>query len=329
MRPLLALSLVLLFPGRLSGQTIRVGTGDELFTRVAGAGVDGFGRLVVLDQGESRLVVFAPTGKRTQYHGRRGGGPGGFGEARAMAITASGQLVVVDPVPLRLTHYDMSRPDSVRYRGTWRIPFRGLALCASGERLFVQDDGAQGMIHEFRLGESGTELVRSFGEPKSRRPGMDRPALRLPMTNGLLACSPTSGLVAFASSQLGEVRVWRGDGREVGFHTLAPFAPIGYEPTDKGVRYVWPESGEIQRVEGLAIDDAGGVTVSVATLRKGSQEKRFMTWLFDRSGGVVSRTPASGWLLSATATRMVCAVEGEMGVEVHASIGRGGGESCR
>lgn len=326
-----ALALLSLAPVRAAAQTLRVGTGEgadaELFTRVAGAVVDRFGRLVVLDQGESRLVVFAPDGRRTQLLGRRGGGPGEFGEARGVALTGSGQLLVVDPVTSRLTGYDLSRADSVRYRGTWRIRIRGLALCASGARVFVQDEDAAGMIHELRLGEQGVEVVGAFGAPQSRRPGMDRPALRLPMTNGILACAPTAGLVAFASTQLGEVRIWRADGREVGFVTLAPFVPIGYGPTDRGVQYVWPESGETQQVEGLAIDDAGVVTGTVATLTKGSEAKRFETWRVDATGAVRSRTPASGWLLSATSTRVVCAREGEMGVEV--SVGPVGGGECR
>lgn len=61
-------------------------------------------------------------------------------------------------------------------------------------------------------------------------------------------------------------------------------------------RYRRPISGEIQRVEGLAIDDAGVVTVSVATLEKGGQVKRLATWVLDRTGAVVSRTSARwGW----------------------------------
>lgn len=332
MRRLLALPLLIALPVLLPAQTIRVGgdgPGAELFTRVAGAAVDRFGRLVVLDQGESRAVVFSPAGKRTQYLGRRGGGPGEFSQPQGMAITGSGQLLVVDPAASRLTRYDMSRGDSARYVGTWVIPVRGSAMCASGDRVFVLGETDAGMLHEFRLTATGAELVRSFAAPRSSRPGVDRPALRLPMTNGPLACSPTSGLVAFASAQLGEVRVWSADGRETGFHVLAPFAPIGYEPTGKGVRYVWPDDGAVQHVTGLAIDDGGAMTVTVATVRKGSQEQQFATWLLDAGGKVRSRTAATGNVLQVTPTRVVCVREGEMGPEVMVTVAKKSGAWCQ
>jgi hypothetical protein len=312
--------LLLGTPELAPAQLMRVGGDDgpgaELFTRLGGAAMDRHGRLIVLDQGESRIVVFAPNGRRTQYLGRRGGGPGEFQEARAMTITATDALLIVDPAGSRLTRYDLSRPDSVRYGGTWPIAVRGTAICASGERVFLLGDGGQEMVHEYRLTPSGPELVRSFGEPQSKRPGMAESPLRLPMAMGSLACSPNSGLVAFGSTSLGEVRVFGPGGGEVGFHVLTPFQPIGFRSEGRGVRFEWPPSGEIQQVDGLGIDESGTLTVTVATLNQATRDKRFETWVVGGTGSVASRTSASGRLLSASPTRVVCERDGDLGPEV-------------
>src|ERR1051325_8139305 len=143
------------------------GTSGVMLTRIGDVAVDRHGRIIVLDAGDKRLVVFRPSGERLQYLGRAGHGPGEFGSPMALAVTASDRLLVVDPENTRITEYSTRAPDSIRHVKDWPVPIRGYALCAAGSRVFALASSENRLIHELKLDGAEATTVRSFAEPRS------------------------------------------------------------------------------------------------------------------------------------------------------------------
>ena len=291
----------------------RLGTGegasDEIFTHLSAVVIDSHQRVIVLDGGEHHLVVFSRDGRRSQYLGRLGGGPGEFQAPSAMTITGSGLIVVVDPAASRLTVFDASQADSVRYQGSWAIPVRGTELCAAGSRLFVLADGGQQMIHEFRVDRAGASIVRSFATPLSRRPSGSDPRVRMLTAQGPLACSPGGDRIAFASLQLGELRVFDGAGKELLYSMLIPFRSIGLALDGPRVTYVWPKEGFVNQVVALLVNDNGEVVVNSVAVQRGPDGSRTGDYEFRTLGplgAVVNTSPAHSRLVAVSSSRMAC-----------------------
>lgn len=77
-----------------------VGTDDgrpsEAFGSIAGVAFDRDENLYVLDRLNARIVVFDSLGRHRRTIGRRGGGPGEFGQPLSMGLAGDGPLVVAD-----------------------------------------------------------------------------------------------------------------------------------------------------------------------------------------------------------------------------------------
>jgi 6-bladed beta-propeller len=299
---------------RPAGPLLVVGSQDgssgELFSRIRGVAVDRFGRIIVLDAGEHRLVVVKPSGERLQYLGRRGAGPGEYLSPMAIALTDNGRLFVVDPQTSRLTEYSASSADSVRYIKDWLLSVRGYELCTAGERVFVQGDSEQRLIHEVSFSDRAT--LRSFAELKSYHPLATSPFVRPLLTHGALACSPNGDFVAFAPTQLGEVRVFRSSGQEQLFVRLTPFREIGVIPVERGFRYDYTGPFFQQNVA-LVVHDDGALVVQIVTLRPRDRQRSFPETFEFRElspmGTTRNSMSGTGRLAALTPTRVVCTRE--------------------
>ncbi|MFW6079558.1 MAG: 6-bladed beta-propeller, partial [Gemmatimonadota bacterium] len=75
------------------------------FADVDAVEFDGRGRLYVLDSRSHRVVVVGPEGGRVREVGREGEGPGEFRAPRDLAVTPEGDVVVVDVLRRRLSHF--------------------------------------------------------------------------------------------------------------------------------------------------------------------------------------------------------------------------------
>ena len=282
----------------------------EQLSHIRGVAIDDHGRLIVLDAGEHRLVVISPTGKRLQYLGRRGAGPGEFLSPMAITVTAKGRVFVVDPQTSRLTEY-VASPDSVRYVRDWPLQVRGYDLCAAGERVFVLGELSRRLIHEVSFGNDEATL-RSFAEVKSHHRFASSPLIRPLLTQGLLACSPNGNFIGFSPRQLGEVRVFRADGTEQLFIRLTPFQEIGMIPIDRGFRYDYSAPFFQQNVA-MMVDDDGAPTVEIITLRPRDQQRPIVeTFEFRQltpGGASRSSAPSNATLVVRTSTRVVCTRE--------------------
>lgn len=73
---------------------------------IAGLDVDGLGRMVIADAGESRLAMFSPDGKLLLSIGQRGDGPGEFRMPRAPQFDEHGRIHVVDAIHGRISVFD-------------------------------------------------------------------------------------------------------------------------------------------------------------------------------------------------------------------------------
>ena len=287
------------------------GRSGEQLSRIGGVAIDRYGRLIILDAGEHRMVVLGPTGARLQYLGRHGAGPGEFLSPMAIAVTTTGRLFVVDPQTSRLTEYNVASADSVRYTKDWPIPVRGYDVCTAGEKVFVLGESERRLIHEVAFANDRATL-RSFAEVRSHHPLAASPFVRPLLTHGRLACSPNGRFVGFAPTQLGEVRVLRTDGAELLFARLKPFQEIGVIPVERGFRYDYSVPFFQQNVA-LMVDDDGAPTVQIVTLRPRERQRPFLESFEFReltpTGATRSSLPGKGRLAVITPTRAACTRE--------------------
>lgn len=128
------------------------GTGDGEFTRPAATAFDPFGRLLVVDSGNHRLVrVDDIGGSNWVSYGRAGvTGAGRFADPRGIAVDGGGRIWITDPGARRVTAID-----DLDGSGWTEIPLpagaipygigahdEGVALADVGRRCLVIIDGA-------------------------------------------------------------------------------------------------------------------------------------------------------------------------------------------
>lgn len=294
---------------RLGGERDAAG---DLFSRITDVALDPRDRVLILDDADNRIVVVGLDGRLRQTLGRRGAGPGEFAAPTAIVVTASGQLAVADAANSRLTLYDASAADSVRFIRTASMPVRAYDACAIGERIFMLADDGRHVIHEFALGASGVRRVRSFGMLRTGDSKQDDPRFRVMLTQGHLACAPGGEIVAFVAEQIGQVWTFSDDGRELAHITLAPFTGIGIDLTENGVRYVWPESDAIAQAKSLEILGAQSLRVGLVRLKRGKGESvtdRYEFRTLDLSGKVVATQMGSGRFVARSKSLTACVTD--------------------
>jgi 6-bladed beta-propeller len=83
-------------PARVWAVGTDEGESWEMFANVGSLAFDAHDNLYVLDQGNSRILVFDRTGKFVRQFGKQGGGPGEFQFPQAITIATDGAIVVFD-----------------------------------------------------------------------------------------------------------------------------------------------------------------------------------------------------------------------------------------
>jgi len=276
-KPLVVWSVLCAMPLAVGAQQplLRMGADDsphgELFTSIVDVALDPFDRVIVLDGGEKQALVFGRDGRLRQRLGRVGAGPGEFTAPAAMTLTQANRLLIADAATSRITEYDVSRTDSVRFVRTWPVSLRINDLCSGGGRVFALADNGAHLIHEVAFDGRDARIVGSFGPYKSLHRNSATPQLRMLMGLGSLACAPGGEVVALAPAQLGEVRVFSAAGQELAHRLLIPFATIGLELNNGGVRYIWPPDGVINQVSSVRVSRTADVEVGVTAIRRGPE----------------------------------------------------------
>jgi len=83
-------------PARVWAVGTDEGESWEMFANVGALAFDAQDNLFVLDQGNSRVLVFDRSGKFVRQFGKQGGGPGEFQFPQSLAIARDGSVVVFD-----------------------------------------------------------------------------------------------------------------------------------------------------------------------------------------------------------------------------------------
>lgn len=203
--------------------------GDDrfVFAHVQDLTVTPSGVLLVLDDQQRRLSAYTPTGRFIRGAGRAGNGPGEFVHPAAVDVLG-GEVLVLDDGRMLIHRFALPE-DSLRYLGSFRLPFPLEDLCVLGEHLigFGYHEGR--LLHE--LSRSG-EPLRSFGEPFVEDPVV------APMLAGLMACldGPRPG-VAVTSVNHPVVYVYDADGTLRWKATLEPYDAlvVSRSPSGSGV----------------------------------------------------------------------------------------------
>lgn len=87
------------------------------FTQVFQFVVAKDGRMYVFDEGSTRLFVYGPDGALQRTVGRKGAGPGEFGQNNGMAVLPDGRLAVLDYQNARLSFFTAAGDTA----GAWRV----------------------------------------------------------------------------------------------------------------------------------------------------------------------------------------------------------------
>lgn len=160
-------------------EELRIGTvegrGPDVFTGISDLEIDALGRLYVLERFAHTVKVFDSMGAYVRNLGRKGGGPGEFGDPIGLSIGPRGQLWVSDPGNSRYSVYDTAGNYKTSYHRNvpgYSVPWPGkfsktgvlydLALRSGNE------NGPRRVLLGFRV--AGGKLVSADTIPLPRDP---------------------------------------------------------------------------------------------------------------------------------------------------------------
>jgi len=209
----------------------------EMFASLSQLVFDGGDNLYVLDQGNSRVLVFDARGRFLRQFGKQGGGPGEFQFPGSISIDADGSIVVFDmarrgysvfdadgtyrehiPLP---PEFGMPRPDEIRAHPRGGVVVRAMPnitpeSAASGEPMSSPvyhqrfgDAGQARQLHEFTMPAPRVMSPPASGGRQIRMIGFSRPTFAAEPTWGVL---PDGGL-AISQDDDYEIRVTDVNGR--------------------------------------------------------------------------------------------------------------------
>jgi hypothetical protein len=190
---------------------------DAVAVRLGDAASLGEDRVVLLDQKQNRIVVLDTAGRTVRSFGRKGGGPGEFGNPRLVMVTDSG-VAVYDDLKLGLVNFDFDGrplPDSPQTTviGAVEGILTGMAKLADGSWVYSVREHPGNRVRESLYWHSNRISYRLASTPEAP----DR-WLRLPcgiaMSGGAPVFSPTlrwaatPAVVAYAATESDRVVVW-------------------------------------------------------------------------------------------------------------------------
>lgn len=144
-------------------EALRIGTaegeGPDLFSRISDLELDALGRVYVLERSSRIVKVFDSSGDHLRNLGRKGGGPGEFGDPVGLAFGPEGRLWVSDPGNARFTVYDTAGTHAASYPRQvpgYSLPWPGKFTKAGvlyDVALRPGEDGLQRTLLGFRVTE--------------------------------------------------------------------------------------------------------------------------------------------------------------------------------
>lgn len=173
---------------RLEPVAALAGPADTGWVRVKDVTADGSGNVYVLDEGSSQIRVFDSAGAPVRVIGRRGAGPGEFGEAYGMGLGWLGDtLAVLDPANARLSR--LTREGS--WIGSWPVK----RITGSGVRL---QQSSLSSVYAPDVRPAGEKLQSVLVGYRSSGPA-DTLVLaeRLPDPPGAIVCPAAGGAIRF------------------------------------------------------------------------------------------------------------------------------------
>lgn len=259
-------------PGRWpSADTVAVGAADGrdggvVFGEITDVAVMATDAVFVLDGLSKRLYSLdAGTGEVVSRVGRGGEGPEEFGIPRGLAWDPGTDRLFVVDARGSLKVYSVSAAGRLSFVEAVGLPPGLQDACAvEGDTLLVHDRGANegGVVAVFRYRAGGSaERVGSFGDIYDAKSTKAWARLR----GGEFGCSPEAGRVGFASSYIGDVRMYGTGGDLLWYSVLGSFERlVTHLRPHGGVRREIPEGGEFTLPRSLVVRRDGGAVLQVA-----------------------------------------------------------------
>lgn len=249
---------------------------DDAFGSIDDVVVLDAGRVAVLDRMNGRVSFYEPGGRLLSRYGRKGEGPGEFQDARALARTPAGEVLVVDHGSPRISVLGVVS-DSLALERDFGLPFAAWDMCVLRDRRFLLGQEEGELIHE--VGADG-EVERSFGGRA------DRDVLWAAISRvGSLACSPAGDRIATVPMTLRDARLFSADGAVLLEDTIPGFSETVYD--NRGLGRVIPRSPEVGYARwNAALRWLDSATVLVQLGRIGSPADTLEGRLLSTTGGV-------------------------------------------
>lgn len=205
---------------------------ETAFFQPTALGIDGAGRLHVLDAGNNRVQIFNSEGSFVASRGQPGQGPGDLAAPEDMWVAPDGEIVVADAGNRRIARFGAS---GAPLQGT-PLDFIPIGVVGNADRLFVLRLPSATMIFGpedhplvYSLDRDGVEL-ESFVAPEQQRVGI----LYFLANTHRMAADPEGGFALSDTHVHGRVRRFDRTGFELGVFGLLykadALAPLGRLP---------------------------------------------------------------------------------------------------
>ncbi len=265
----------------------RVGTEDGDPNTVFGA-VDDIAvsptAVYVADTRLQVVRVLSRKGAPLAAIGRPGRGPGEFVYPKAVEISATGDILVLDQLERRIARFQRLDTTFV-LKDERRIDFDAFDMCRGASSLIVLGYSQGKVLHV--LDHESRRPRHSYGAPW----GPEHPLLTPSLARGKIACAPDAGLVAVASSLWGEVRVYSEDGALLWAALPPSFEREIIDIGPRTVQHRFPESGKYNSIASVLFANSRVVVVQIRTVwRKRSdrdEDEPLQTVLFEAKTGRV------------------------------------------
>ncbi|MFW6198459.1 MAG: hypothetical protein ACOC5E_01410 [Acidobacteriota bacterium] len=207
-------------------------TEETAFYRIADLGVDGGGRLYVLDAGNHRVQVFSEEGDLLASRGGRGDGPGELEDPEGLWVYPDGELLVADTRNRRVQRWGPAGDP----RDPISVDFLPLDVAGTPDRLWIVRLPPPVML----WGPDTSPLVRAYdrdGNPEAGaiEPEPAEPPVFFLLRNTLRVAPRAGGGFAAAETHVNSrIRLYDEEGIRRGeipvLYKMDAHAPLGHVP---------------------------------------------------------------------------------------------------
>jgi len=238
------------------------GPPEFVFGKIGDVGLDGDGRMYVIDPMNHRLRAYDREGSHIASAGREGEGPGEFKASDRLAIGADGAVIVSDRFG-RLTTYVLE-DSGFLFRGVTSLTFGAFDLCMLPGGI---------LAHGFAVGDTvSLHVIAGANDPGSAfgafHPGDDLIA-RETYSWGFVACFPELDRVVYVAQFSPEVRTYSPAGELLWTDTIPDYRQVpsytrAAMPGYRGFHWTTPEGTH----QTISVVSAGGDRVLVQVAMK-------------------------------------------------------------